>query len=402
MHRSVRRPRVVVAGAAGFIGSHLVERLLADGHHVIGVDNFLTGSWRNLTPFLDHPRFGFVVHDVIEPLQLKGPLDWVLHFASPASPSRYSAHPIHTLRSNAEGTHQLLQLARAHRAKLLLASTSEVYGDPHEHPQREEYWGHVNPIGPRSVYDEGKRYAEAMVSAFHRAHGLPVRIIRIFNTYGPRMQPDDGRVVVNFILQAMAGQPLTVYGDGHQTRSFQYVDDLVEGVVRTMHADCTGPINLGNPEEHSVLDLARRIRRLIGTDVPIVHRPLPCDDPHRRRPDIALALRLLGWWPRVGIDEGLQRTIASFRAERAVSEGTPASPAPDASLVAVSPVPEADRLRPAAPAAPAAAAVGAIARHHLSVVGGAEPVNGPAARVERRTPPKLNGVAKESWRSPAP
>jgi dTDP-glucose 4,6-dehydratase len=307
------RRRALVAGAAGFIGSHLVARLLGEGWDVVGIDNFLTGDRSNLERFADHPRFTFHEHDVVEPLEEPGRLDWLLHFASPASPPRYLAHPIHTLRSNAEGTFQLLQLARRKRAAFLLASTSEVYGDSHEHPQRESYWGHVNPVGPRSVYDEGKRYAEAMALAYHRAHEVPVRVIRIFNTYGPRMRVDDGRVVVNFILQALTGRPLTIYGDGSQTRSFQYVDDLVEGVRRMMQGACTGPVNLGNPVEHSVLELARMVRRLTGAAVPIVHGPLPVDDPRLRRPDITLASRLLGWAPRVPVEEGLRRTIAWFR-----------------------------------------------------------------------------------------
>src|SRR5438105_9309595 len=325
--RHAGRPwRVLVTGAAGFIGSHLTERLLAEGHRVVGVDNLLTGRWRNLDAFLDHPRFSFRVHDVVRPLRLRGPLDWVLHFASPASPPKYLAYPVHTLRSNAEGSYHLLELARARGAGLLLASTSEVYGDPHEHPQREAYWGHVNPVGPRSVYDEGKRYAEALVTGFHRRHGLPVRIVRIFNTYGPRMQPDDGRVVVNFILQALAGRPITIYGDGSQTRSFQYVDDLVDGVLRTLRADCIGPMNLGNPEEHTVLELAQLVREMVGTHVAIVNRPLPPDDPRQRRPDISLAARALGWRPAVPVEEGLRRTIEYFRTELAV-DGAVIAPA---------------------------------------------------------------------------
>jgi nucleoside-diphosphate-sugar epimerase len=307
--------RILITGAAGFIGSHLTERMLAREHHVIGIDNMITGTWRNLAPFLDHPRFRFIEHDVVRPLRVNGPLDWILHFASPASPIQYQRHPIDTLRSNAEGTLHLLDLAHARHGRLLLASTSEVYGDPDEHPQNEDYWGHVNPIGPRSMYDEAKRYAEAMVTTYHRMYDLPVRIIRIFNTYGPRMREDDGRVVVNFIHQAITRHPLTVYGDGSQTRSFQYIDDLLDAIERVMLVDYARPINIGNPEEYSMIQLAAMIKTLTGSESPIVFQPLPEDDPRQRRPDITLAGCLLGWRPRVSLRDGLRSTIRFFRHE---------------------------------------------------------------------------------------
>ena len=307
------RSRVLVAGAAGFIGSHLCERLLGQGHYVIAVDNLVTGDWSNLAGLMGRPRFSFVLHDVIRPLQHPGPIDWILHFASPASPRSYQAHPIETLRANAEGTWRLLSLARREGASFLLASTSEVYGDPDQHPQRADYWGNVNPIGPRSVYDEGKRYAEALTLSAHQSRKQPVRIVRIFNTYGPRMQPDDGRVVTNFVTQALNGEPITVNGDGSQTRSLQYVTDVVDGVLRTMAADVTGPVNLGNPHECTMLELAQRVKALSGSDSPIVHRPMPPDDPRRRCPDITLAREVLGWQPKVGLDSGLERTIAWYR-----------------------------------------------------------------------------------------
>jgi dTDP-glucose 4,6-dehydratase len=305
--------RFVVTGAAGFLGSHLVERLLADGHEVVGVDNLITGRRENLAPVWQNPRFTFVEHDVTRPLVVEGRVDGVLHFASPASPADYLALPIQTLKVGALGTHNALGLARAKRARFLLASTSEVYGDPEVHPQPETYWGHVNPVGPRGVYDEAKRFAEAMTMAYHRAHGLETRIARIFNTYGPRMRPDDGRVVSNFLVQALRGQPLTVHGDGTQTRSFCYVDDLIEGVVRLFHSDYVGPVNLGNPEECRILELAELVQEVAGARVPLEHRPLPEDDPKVRRPDISLARRVLGWSPRVPLREGLVRTADYFR-----------------------------------------------------------------------------------------
>ena len=304
--------RILLTGAAGFIGSHLADRLLAEGYEVIGVDSMITGRPENLVHLEGYPRFRFIEHDVTKPLEIGGPLDWVMHFASPASPPKYLAEPIKTLRVNAEGTFHLLELARAKGASFFLASTSEVYGDPLVHPQPETYWGNVNPVGPRAVYDEGKRYAEALVTAYHTYFGLPVRIVRIFNTYGPRMDPDDGRVVTNFITQALKGEPLTVYGDGSQTRSFCYIEDLIEGIVRLMAVDYTGPVNLGNPEEYTVLELARLVKKLTGSPSEIVFKSLPQDDPKQRRPDISLAKRLLGWEPRVPVREGLLRTITHF------------------------------------------------------------------------------------------
>jgi nucleoside-diphosphate-sugar epimerase len=309
--------RILLTGVAGFVGSHLADRLIHDGHDVVGVDNLVTGRRSNIEHLDAHPSFHFVECDVSEPLDDDAighrRIHWILHFASPASPPKYLALPVETLRVNAEGSRHLLDLARRRGAGFFLASTSEVYGDPAHHPQPEEYWGNVNPIGPRSVYDEAKRYAEAVAVAYHRAHHVPIRIIRIFNTYGPRMDPDDGRVVTNFIGQALRGEPLTAYGDGSQTRSFQYVDDLVEGVVRYLPVDHPGPINLGNPEEYSMVELATLVRELTGANVPIEFRPLPLDDPRQRRPDIALARRLLHWEPRVAAREGLARTIEDLR-----------------------------------------------------------------------------------------
>ncbi|MGB9611162.1 MAG: UDP-glucuronic acid decarboxylase family protein, partial [Bryobacteraceae bacterium] len=291
--------RILVAGAAGFIGSHLCDALLARGDEVIGVDNFLTGTPRNLRHLTGHPRFRFQEHDVIHPLEVEGPVDAVFNLASPASPRDYLAHPIETLRTGAEGSRNLLELARTKGARYVLASTSECYGDPLEHPQRETYWGNVNPVGPRSCYDESKRFAEALTMAYHRQFGLSTHIARIFNTYGPRMQHDDGRIVPNFILQALRNQPLTVYGDGSQTRSFCYVEDLVEGLILLGASDEHLPVNLGNPEEMTVLDFARLVRRLTGSQSDIIFEPLPEDDPQRRQPDIAKARSVLGWSPRV-------------------------------------------------------------------------------------------------------
>jgi dTDP-glucose 4,6-dehydratase len=305
--------RVLLTGAAGFLGSHLAERLLKEGCEVIGVDNLSTGQRRNLDRLLAHPGFHFLQADVTQPLEVEGPLDWVLHFASPASPPRYQKLPIATLLVNAEGTRHLLDLALRKGARFFLASTSEVYGDPLVHPQPETYWGNVNPIGPRSIYDEGKRYAEALTTAYHRAYGLPVRIVRIFNSYGPFMDPEDGRVVSNFIVQALKGEPLTVFGDGSQTRSFCYVDDLIEGIRRLMEVDYPYPVNLGNPEEYRVLELAQLVKELTGSSSPITFLPLPEDDPRQRRPDITLARELLSWEPEVPVREGLLRTIAYFR-----------------------------------------------------------------------------------------
>ncbi|MCL6567319.1 MAG: SDR family oxidoreductase [Meiothermus silvanus] len=305
--------RIVVTGGAGFLGSHLCERFLERGDEVVAVDDLSTGRRENLEPFASDPRFEFVEADVSRELPVTGPVDGVLHFASPASPPEYLEMPLETMDVASLGTRRALDLALANDARFVLASTSEVYGDPLVHPQPETYWGNVNPIGPRSVYDEAKRYAETLTLAYHRTYGVPVRIIRIFNTYGPRMDPEDGRVVTNFIAQALRGEPLTIYGDGSQTRSFQYVDDLVEGIVRLMAVDYPEPVNLGNPEEYTMLELARLVQELVGTSLPIAHEPLPQDDPKQRRPDIRLARELLGWEPKVPVREGLLRTIAYFK-----------------------------------------------------------------------------------------
>jgi len=277
------------------------------------MDSFITGTPDNLAHLMGHPRFRFIRHDVTEFIYVEGPLDGVLHFASPASPVDYLELPIQTLKVGSLGTHKTLGLAKAKNARYLLASTSEVYGDPEVHPQPESYWGNVNPIGPRGVYDEAKRFAEALVMAYHRYHGLETRIVRIFNTYGPRMRPNDGRVVSNFIVQALRGEPITVYGDGTQTRSFCYVDDLVEGIYRLFHSDEVEPVNIGNPDEYTILELANRIVALTGSSSPIEFRPLPTDDPKVRRPDITRARTVLGWEPRVSLEEGLERTIAYFK-----------------------------------------------------------------------------------------
>ncbi|MFC4728562.1 UDP-glucuronic acid decarboxylase family protein [Coralloluteibacterium thermophilus] len=309
---------VLVAGAAGFIGSHLVDRLLADGHRVVGIDNLITGRSENLDHLRGHGRFRFIQHDVGLPFEIEEGLDWVMHLASPASPPKYQRWPIETLTVNSVGTHHLLELARAKRARFLLASTSEVYGDPLHHPQKEEHWGNVNPNGPRSMYDEGKRYAEAATMAYHRTHGLSVRIIRIFNTYGPRMDPHDGRIVTNFVRQALAGEPLTVFGDGAQTRSLQYVSDLVEAILRYMRVEHPGPVNLGNPVEMTVREIAELVLELTGSRSTLSFHPLPENDPRRRRPDIAMAQELLGWSPRVDPRDGLARTIAAARTDAAM------------------------------------------------------------------------------------
>ena len=303
----------LVAGGAGFIGSHLCERLLDEGDDVVCVDNLSTGRRWNIAPLLDRRGFRFVEHDVVEPLPPLPRLERVFHLASPASPPAYQRAPIETLRVNSEGTRRLLELAGRDGARFLFASTSEVYGDPLEHPQREGYRGNVCPTGPRSMYDEAKRYGEALTMTYVRERGVDGCIARIFNTYGPRMDPDDGRVVSNFVTQALRGEPLTVYGDGSQTRSFQYVDDLVEGLLRLAASGEREPINLGNPEEYTVLELARLVRDLTGARSPIVFAPLPKDDPRQRRPDISRAKRALGWEPRVPVREGLRRTIAAYR-----------------------------------------------------------------------------------------
>lgn len=307
--------RVLVAGGAGFIGSHVVDRLLADGYSVIAVDNLITGSLSNLAHLQGNAAFAFLHHDVCEPLSIDGPLDWVLNLASPASPIDYLKLPLETLKVGAMGSQSLLDLAKTKGAKYFFASTSEVYGDPLVHPQEESYWGNVNPIGPRSVYDEAKRYGEAIAMAYHRAYGLDIRIVRIFNTYGPRNRADDGRVVPSFINQALRGESLTVFGDGSQTRSFQFVSDLVEGIRRLMDSSVTEPVNIGNPTELTVLAFAQLILKLTGSESPIVYRPLPQDDPKIRRPDTTRARQLLGWEPRVPVEIGVAETIRWY-AER--------------------------------------------------------------------------------------
>jgi dTDP-glucose 4,6-dehydratase len=330
--------RVLITGGAGFLGSHLCDRLIAMDHQVVCLDNLVTGSMDNLAHLLGHERFTFVQYNVCDYLYVEGPLDAVLHFASPASPQDYLEFPIATLKVGALGTHKALGLAKAKHARFLLASTSEVYGDPLVSPQTEAYWGNVNPISPRGVYDEAKRFGEAMTMAYHRYHGLDTRIVRIFNTFGPRMRPNDGRVVSNFIVQALSGKPLTVFGTGNQTRSFCYVDDLIEGITRLLlvpsdrtHEQRTDrqsfiyqsdtltersvhePINLGNPHELTVLEIAKKVQALVGTTAPIEFKPLPADDPKVRCPDIHRAKALLGWEPKVGLDEGLRRTVEYFR-----------------------------------------------------------------------------------------
>jgi dTDP-glucose 4,6-dehydratase len=305
--------RVLITGAAGFLGSHLTDRFLALGHDVVGMDNFVTGSPDNIAHLTGNRHFSFHEHNVTNFIYVEGPLDGVLHFASPASPRDYLELPIQTLKVGSLGTHKALGLAKAKGARFLLASTSEVYGDPLVHPQTEGYWGNVNPVGPRGVYDEAKRFAEAMTMAYHRYHGLDTRIVRIFNTYGPRMRVRDGRVVSNFIVQALKGEPITLYGDGSQTRSFCYVDDLVDGIVRLFERGAAEPTNVGNPREYTVRELAGLIVRLTGSRSAIVHESLPEDDPKVRQPDISRARSLLGWEPRVGLEEGLGRTIAYLR-----------------------------------------------------------------------------------------
>jgi dTDP-glucose 4,6-dehydratase len=310
--------RVLITGAAGFLGSHLCDRFLADGHAVVGMDNLLTGSPDNIAHLIGHDRFRFIRQDVTEFIYVEGPLDGVLHFASPASPVDYLELPIQTLKVGSLGTHKTLGLAKAKGARYLLASTSEVYGDPQVHPQPESYWGHVNPIGPRGVYDEAKRFAEAMVLAYHRFHGLDTRVVRIFNTYGTRMRPDDGRVVSNFLVQALRNEPLSVYGDGSQTRSFCFVSDEVEGIYRLFHADFVEPVNIGNPDEFTILELAEAVLDVTGSRSTIRRHPLPQDDPKVRRPDITRARALLDWEPRISLREGLALTAPYF--ERLIEE----------------------------------------------------------------------------------
>lgn len=305
--------RVLITGAGGFLGSHLVDRFLAEGYGVVGVDNFITGSRKNLAHLEGDSRFWLVEHDVSKPLHMGSKLDGVLHFASPASPVDYLEYPIQTLKVGGLGTHNALGIARQHGARFLLASTSEVYGDPTVHPQPEDYWGNVNPVGPRGVYDEAKRYAEAMTMAYHRTHQVDTRIVRIFNTYGPRMRPADGRVVSNFIVQGLRGEPMTLYGDGSQTRSFCYVDDEVDGIFRLFHSNRTEPTNIGNPDEFSIRQLAEFVMEDTGSSAPVRHLPLPSDDPKVRKPDITVARTVLDWNPSIDIREGLKRTIPYFR-----------------------------------------------------------------------------------------
>ena len=310
---SAAAKRAVVTGGAGFLGSHLCDRLIASGWHVICVDNLVTGAAQNVRGLEHQKAFESIQHNVSEPLYLDGPVDAVFHFASPASPIDYADHPIATLKVGTLGTHNMLGLARAKGATFLLASTSEVYGDPTVHPQPETYWGNVNPIGPRAVYDEAKRAAEAFTMAYRRTHGMRTRIVRIFNSFGPRMRLNDGRAVPNFLLQALRNQPLTVYGDGSQTRSLCYVDDLIDGVVRLLNVDYSDPINLGTSDEVTILELAKRIRDQCGSSSEIVFKPLPEDDPRQRQPDLTRARQLLGWDPRTTLDAGLMKTIADVR-----------------------------------------------------------------------------------------
>ncbi|GIV40030.1 MAG: epimerase [Thermonema sp.] len=309
------KKRVLITGAAGFLGSHLCDRFLMEGFHVIGMDNLLTGNLENIEHLFPNPHFEFYHHDVSKFVHVPGELHYILHFASPASPIDYLKLPIQTLKVGAMGTHNLLGLAKAKKARILVASTSEVYGDPEVHPQSEEYWGHVNPIGPRGVYDEAKRYQEAITMAYHRVHGLETRIVRIFNTYGPRMRLDDGRVLPAFMSQALRGEDLTVFGDGSQTRSFCYVDDLIEGIFRLLMSDYPYPVNIGNPEEITIKEFAEEIIRLTGSRSKISYQPLPQDDPKQRRPDITKAREILGWEPKIGRSEGLRRTLEYFKAK---------------------------------------------------------------------------------------
>ena len=314
--------RAVVTGGAGFLGSHLCQRLLADGWQVLCVDNLVTGAGRNVAHLRGNPNFDSLQHNVSEPLYIDGPVDAVLHFASPASPIDYADHPIATLKVGTLGTHNMLGVARAKGAIFFLASTSEVYGDPLVHPQPETYWGNVNPVGPRAVYDEAKRASEAFTMAYHRAHGMNTRIVRIFNTFGPRMRVNDGRAVPNFLMQALKNQPMTVYGDGSQTRSLCYVDDLIEGIVRLLATNYADPVNLGTEDEVTMVQLATRIRDLSGSSSEIVFKPLPEDDPKQRRPNLTRARKLLGWEPRTSLDAGLAKTIAYFREQLAENRVT--------------------------------------------------------------------------------
>jgi dTDP-glucose 4,6-dehydratase len=305
--------RILITGAAGFLGSHLSDRFINEDYHVIGMDNLITGDLKNIDHLLSNPNFEFINHDITKYIEINGTLDYILHFASPASPIDYLKIPIQTLKVGALGTHNCLGLAKAKRARILVASTSEVYGDPLVHPQTEEYWGNVNPVGPRGVYDEAKRYMESITMAYHTFHHVETRIIRIFNTYGPRMRLNDGRALPAFIGQALRGEDLTVFGDGSQTRSFCYVDDLVEGIYRLLHSDYVLPLNVGNPNEISLKDFAEEVLNLTNSTMKIVYKPLPIDDPKQRQPDITKARTLLGWEPKVGRVEGLKRTYDYFK-----------------------------------------------------------------------------------------
>ena len=305
--------KVLITGAAGFLGSHLSDRFISEGFHVIGMDNFITGDKKNIAHLLNNPQFEFIEHDVTEFVNIEGDLDYILHFASPASPIDYLKIPIQTLKVGSLGTHNLLGLAKAKNARILIASTSEVYGDPLVHPQNEDYYGNVNTIGPRGVYDEAKRFQESITMAYHRFHGIETRIVRIFNTYGPRMRLNDGRVIPAFMGQALRGEDLTVFGDGSQTRSFCYVDDQVEGIYRLLFSDYTNPVNIGNPHEISIKDFAEEIIKLTGTEQKIIYKDLPVDDPMQRKPDITLANKVLDWNPKVDRAEGMKKTFAYFK-----------------------------------------------------------------------------------------
>ncbi|MEB3291477.1 MAG: UDP-glucuronic acid decarboxylase family protein [Leptolyngbya sp.] len=316
--------RILVTGGAGFIGSHLIDRLMTEGHEVICLDNFYTGRKQNIVRWMDHPYFDCIRHDVTEPIRLE--VDQIYHLACPASPVHYQYNPVKTIKTNVIGTLNMLGLAKRLKARFLLASTSEVYGDPQVHPQPEDYWGNVNTIGIRSCYDEGKRVAETLAFDYHRQNNVEIRVARIFNTYGPRMLENDGRVVSNFVVQALQGIPLTVYGDGSQTRSFCYVSDLVEGLIRLMNGDYLGPVNLGNPDEYTILDLAQAVQTMVNPDTDLVYQPLPQDDPQRRKPDITKAKTLLHWSPTVPLQEGLTRTVEDFRQRMALASEQPTQP----------------------------------------------------------------------------
>jgi dTDP-glucose 4,6-dehydratase len=310
---AMSKKRILITGAAGFLGSHLCDRFIREGYHVVGMDNLITGDMKNIEHLMNLPDFEFFHHDVTKFIHVPGHLDYILHFASPASPIDYLKIPIQTLKVGALGTHNCLGLAREKKARILVASTSEVYGDPLVHPQTEEYWGNVNPVGPRGVYDEAKRFMESITMAYHTYHGVETRIVRIFNTYGPRMRLNDGRALPAFIGQALRGEDLTVFGDGSQTRSFCYVDDLIEGIYRLLMSDYALPVNIGNPNEITLLEFAEEVLKLTGASVKIIHKPLPVDDPKQRRPDISKAKALLGWEPTIGRTEGLKKTYEYFK-----------------------------------------------------------------------------------------